>query len=169
MNWNEFKENVERWASERGIYEHSTPEAQLLKALSELGELADAVVKNDRDGMKDAIGDVVVCIVNYARITGYQFVAVESLLEMLHAEKKKDLDHQKSILYCIGSAARVIGSILNGDSGDHEDASMACLLTMFFASHYLGLDFMGCCEQAWLEIKDRKGRMVPGGAFVKEE
>jgi hypothetical protein len=30
------------------------------------------------------------------------------------------------------------------------------------------LDFLQCCESAWLEIKDRKGRMVAGGAFVKE-
>src|SRR5699024_11406582 len=66
MNWNEFKNNVERWAEDRGIYEHSTPEAQLLKALSELGELADAVVKNDREALKDAIGDVAVCLVNWA-------------------------------------------------------------------------------------------------------
>src|SRR5699024_12760953 len=68
MNWNKFKNNVEQWAAERGIYEHSTPEAQLLKALSELGELADAVVKNDREALKDAIGDVAVCLVNYARM-----------------------------------------------------------------------------------------------------
>lgn len=45
MNWNEFVANVQRWAGERGIYEHSTPDAQLLKALSEIGELADAYIK----------------------------------------------------------------------------------------------------------------------------
>lgn len=169
MSWNELKNNVEKWAEERGIYEHSTPEAQLLKALSELGELADAVVKNDRDAIKDAIGDVAVCIVNYTRIAGHQFNDVESLLEMLHVEQKKDLDQKKSIHYCIGSAARVIGSILNGNSDDHEDASLACLLTMFFAAHYLDIDFIDCCKSAWNEIKDRKGRMVEGGAFVKED
>lgn len=26
MNFEEFKNNVEKWAAERGIYEHSTPE-----------------------------------------------------------------------------------------------------------------------------------------------
>jgi hypothetical protein len=31
-----------------------------------------------------------------------------------------------------------------------------------------GLDINECCESAWIEIKDRKGRMVAGGAFVKE-
>ena len=33
MKFETFKKNVERWASERGIYEHSTPKAQLLKAM----------------------------------------------------------------------------------------------------------------------------------------
>src|SRR5699024_9890193 len=61
------------WAEERGIYEHSTPEAQLLKALSELGELADAVIKNDREALIDAIGDVAVCMVNYAKMAGVVF------------------------------------------------------------------------------------------------
>ena len=32
MTFDEFKNNVEQWAAERGIYEHSTAEAQLLKA-----------------------------------------------------------------------------------------------------------------------------------------
>lgn len=32
----------------------------------------------------------------------------------------------------------------------------------------LGLNIEGCIEQAWLEIKDRKGRMVDG-VFIKEE
>src|SRR5690625_5506282 len=70
MTFDEFKQNVETWAAERGIYEHSTPEAQLLKALSELGELADAVIKNDIEGIKDGVGDVAVCMVNYARLAG---------------------------------------------------------------------------------------------------
>jgi hypothetical protein len=40
MNFETFKNNVEQWALERGIYAHSTPEAQLLKVFEELGELA---------------------------------------------------------------------------------------------------------------------------------
>ena len=67
MNWIDFVNNVQGWAEDRGIYEHSTPEAQLLKALSELGELADAEIKGDKEAMIDAIGDVAVCIINYAR------------------------------------------------------------------------------------------------------
>jgi len=35
----QFQQNVQRWATERGIYEHSTALAQALKAVSEVGEL----------------------------------------------------------------------------------------------------------------------------------
>lgn len=70
LTWDEFVSNVEGWAEARGIYEHSTPEAQLLKGLSELGEVADAIIKNDRDALEDGIGDVATCLVNYAVMRG---------------------------------------------------------------------------------------------------
>ena len=49
-----------------GLYEpgNSTEQAQLLKALSEIGELADSILKNDRDQAKDDIGDILVCMIN---------------------------------------------------------------------------------------------------------
>ena len=96
----DFITNVQNWASERGIYDHSTGTAQLLKAISEIGELADAHAKNDIPEMKDAVGDVLVCLVNYCKLEG--------------------------------------------------------------------LDLMQCCDGAWNEIKDRKGRMIEGGVFVKD-
>src|SRR5690554_2696074 len=68
MTFDEFKQNVETWAAERGIYEHSTPEAQLLKALSELGELADAHIKGDEPEKADGLIDTIVCLINYAHM-----------------------------------------------------------------------------------------------------
>lgn len=93
--------NVEAWSTERGIYEHSNARAQLLKAFSEMGELADAEIKGDSDAAADAVGDVLVCLINF----------------------------------CV----------------------------------FKGHDITDCLAGAWGEIKHRKGRMVPGGAFVKDE
>lgn len=70
MTFDEFKTNVEQWASLRGIYRHSTPEAQLLKALSELGELADAHIKQDAPEKSDGLIDTIVCLINYAYMEG---------------------------------------------------------------------------------------------------
>ena len=93
--------NVEAWAAGRGIYKHSNARAQLLKAFSEMGELSDAEITGDRDAAADAVGDVLVCLINFCAMSG--------------------------------------------------------------------LDITECLAAAWDEIKDRKGRMVPGGAFVKDE
>lgn len=98
---NELEQNIRNWARERGIYQHSTPKAQLLKAVSEIGELADAEVKDNPWEALDAVGDVVVCLINY------------------------------------------------------------CAMKDFTLEYAL--------QCAWNEIKDRKGRMVPGGVFLKEE
>jgi NTP pyrophosphatase (non-canonical NTP hydrolase) len=63
-------EKVERWAEDRKIIPNSTPQAQLLKAMSELGELADATLKGDLDGMIDGLGDTLVTLIIYARLAG---------------------------------------------------------------------------------------------------
>jgi NTP pyrophosphatase (non-canonical NTP hydrolase) len=91
---------VEFWALDRGILQHSTPQAQLLKTMSELGELADATIKGRPADVVDGIGDVLVTLIIYAKLQGV------TLIE--------------------------------------------------------------CLSAAYDQIKDRRGRMVPGGAFVKE-
>lgn len=163
MNFEEFKNNVERWATERGIYEHSTPEAQLLKALSELGELADAIIKNDRKALVDSIGDVAVCLVNYAKM---------NYLEDISLEPTKSLyDHSAANL--VGFISSYIGAALRlGNLANKQDAAWVfrdSINKLILVSEKLNLDFLDCCNAAWHEIKDRKGCMVEGGAFVKEE
>lgn len=60
---------VMRWAEERGIYENGTAIGQASKTLEEACELLIAVAKNDRAEIQDAIGDVVVTLVNVAVLT----------------------------------------------------------------------------------------------------
>ena len=45
--------DIVRWAQARKIIPNSTPATQLLKAVSEMGELADATIKNDREMIVD--------------------------------------------------------------------------------------------------------------------
>lgn len=52
-----FEQNIARiqeWAQNAGIYEHSSVQAQVLKGVSEMGELADAVIKGDLPAAEDA-------------------------------------------------------------------------------------------------------------------
>lgn len=64
----ELQARVVQWAQARQIIPNSNPMAQLLKTMSELGELADATLKNDREGIIDGIGDVLVTLILYAKL-----------------------------------------------------------------------------------------------------
>lgn len=68
MSYKEVELKVLRWAEARKIIPNAKPHSQLLKAMSEMGELADAEGKGDRDAIKDAVGDVMVCLINYCAL-----------------------------------------------------------------------------------------------------
>jgi NTP pyrophosphatase (non-canonical NTP hydrolase) len=57
---------IRKWGDDRKITVNSTPQAQLLKCMSELGELADATLKNDLPEIVDGVGDVIVTLVMYS-------------------------------------------------------------------------------------------------------
>lgn len=63
-----------RWAEARQIVPNSNPQAQLLKAVSEMGELADATIKRDAKGMVDGVGDVMVCLIIYCALLDINLV-----------------------------------------------------------------------------------------------
>lgn len=65
---------VEEWAEARGILTNGTATAQLLKTISEVGELADAHNKMDNQAIVDGVGDVLVCLINYCAIQNINIV-----------------------------------------------------------------------------------------------
>jgi NTP pyrophosphatase (non-canonical NTP hydrolase) len=78
----DLQNKVIEWAAERGL---NDPVKQTLKTLSEAGELADAVCKSDLDdptliidtfqneeAVKDAIGDIEVCLTILKSQLGYE-------------------------------------------------------------------------------------------------
>jgi NTP pyrophosphatase (non-canonical NTP hydrolase) len=42
--------------------------------MSEMGELADATIKKDKEAIVDAVGDVMVCLVNYCALQDLNLV-----------------------------------------------------------------------------------------------
>lgn len=74
MSYASIENQIIIWAQQRRIIPNSNPETQLLKAMSELGELADATIKKDRDAIVDAVGDVMVCLVNYCALQDLNLV-----------------------------------------------------------------------------------------------
>lgn len=74
MSYEIVELDVIRWAEARQIIPNAKPYSQVLKAVSEMGELADAENKGDMDGIKDAVGDVVVCLINYCALRDIDLV-----------------------------------------------------------------------------------------------
>jgi NTP pyrophosphatase (non-canonical NTP hydrolase) len=63
MSFNFLHLEIIRWAEARQIIPNSTPQAQLLKTMEELGELVGAVVRGNREAAVDGFGDVLVTLI----------------------------------------------------------------------------------------------------------
>ena len=59
------------WAKDRGLYDKGNSHTQYVKLQEEAGELAKALLKNDKPEIIDAIGDIVVVLTNLAHLEGY--------------------------------------------------------------------------------------------------
>ena len=98
MNFPEVEMEILRWLECRKIVPNSTPEVQLLKAISELeeladalGELADATIKKDHEEIVDSVGDVMVCLISYCAL---QNINITQCMEVAYAQIK----HRKGML-----------------------------------------------------------------------
>jgi NTP pyrophosphatase (non-canonical NTP hydrolase) len=54
---------IDKWGYDKGILPNPKPEKQFDKTMEEVGELQDAIITNDREEVKDAIGDIVVTLI----------------------------------------------------------------------------------------------------------
>jgi NTP pyrophosphatase (non-canonical NTP hydrolase) len=61
---------IRQWADERGIYRNGDAKTQFIKLQEETGELARAILKNNKEELIDAIGDAVVVLTNLAALEG---------------------------------------------------------------------------------------------------
>ena len=75
MAYADFEYLTIQWAKARQIIPNSTPATQLLKTVSELGELSDATIKNDRHGIRDGVGDVLVTLIIYCALQKIDMVS----------------------------------------------------------------------------------------------
>jgi NTP pyrophosphatase (non-canonical NTP hydrolase) len=83
--YEELERAVVKWANDRCIIQNGTANSQLLKAIAEMGELADAFNKGDMDGIEDGVGDVLVCLINFCEI---QNLRITECLELAYNEIK---------------------------------------------------------------------------------
>lgn len=63
MSFAMIEMDVVRWGEARGIIQNSTPLAQFKKTKEEIEELGAALEANDKAGIIDGVGDVIVTLV----------------------------------------------------------------------------------------------------------
>lgn len=84
-SFSDLELKVIRWGEARGIIKNGNSQTQMLKGMSEFGELADAIIKKDREKIIDGIGDVLVVLLLVADLEGLDLV---SCLESAYNEIK---------------------------------------------------------------------------------
>lgn len=82
---------VMQWAKDRGIYENGTALGQAKKTLEEAGELLVAIAANDKEEIADALGDVLVTLVNVS-------VLVDMDLRQCFYKAFKVIEHRRGFL-----------------------------------------------------------------------
>ena len=74
---------IRDWAATRGLYDAGNSHTQYVKLQEEAGELAKALLKNDKPEIIDAIGDMVVVLTNLAHLEGTE---IEDCIDSAYVE-----------------------------------------------------------------------------------
>jgi len=86
LNNNHFPDRfdlIRDWAATRGLYNEGNSHTQYVKLQEEAGELAKALLKNDKPEIIDAIGDMVVVLTNLAHLEGTE---IEDCIDAAYVE-----------------------------------------------------------------------------------
>jgi len=92
-NFEDVQKGVLLWADDRDLLHEASAWKQLLKTVSEVGELADAFIEVDDEEIIDAVGDVVVCLTIFSEQLGLDVVeCFEAAYECIKDRKGETVD-----------------------------------------------------------------------------
>lgn len=143
---NELQPLIVQWAKDRNINLPECAPKQRLKLIEECGELASAILKNDIDKQKDAIGDIFVVLVILAKLENQRF----GINLSLNYSPLNDNDF-------------LLASIISNYVYTRRSIGIYAIHNI---AKNLNLDLTECANIAWNEIKDRKGKTV-NNVFIK--
>ena len=159
---------IHQWAKERGIFDKSTPFDQLLKTHEEVGELIKACYDDDRPAIQDAIGDVMVTLINYCYFKKIDFVKVYEQIQY---------DDSEAInIYCALTVNDIIAFFLRViANSSYKPLKVTIFINVINILRNLqnitinnNTTLEECLNIAYNEIKNRKGKII-NGKFVKDE
>lgn len=165
---------IQEWAKEREIYEQLTPFDELLKTHEEVGELIKACYDDDPIAIQDAIGDTMICLINYCY---FVFKNKDYAIEIIKARYMFDSFEWSSTKNYLVYITRLLIILFNEEFLLQENSNHT--RNVFFRlSHISQLiekiaqdnntTIEECLNIAYNEIKNRKGRII-NRKFVKDE
>lgn len=165
-----LEQSILGWAYERNLIKGSTCRKQLAKTCEELGELAAGLNKGKHDLIKDGVGDVLVTLIIANGCAGgeYLFSSEESGNDWAIVRQQEMLDSEGTdvVLSLLYELDYVVSH------ATHDSWRVSVMFDMVrwlvVAAQRAECSLAECLLTAWLEIKDRKGRMIDG-VFVKQE
>ena len=160
---------IQEWAKEREIYEQLTPFDELLKTHEEVGELIKVCYDKNRPVIQDAIGDVMVTMINYC-----YFIELDAIKYIKQAVDLSVTGYY-TISYVI-NAHNALGRLISLYVwNEGKEISKPSGLRVFSILHYLngiahleGTTLEECLNLAYNEIKNRKGKII-NRKFIKDE
>lgn len=143
----ELQPLILEWAKDKDLLKSENAPKQRLKLLEEVGETAGAILKNNKDEIKDGIGDI--------------FVVLVILNAQIDSDLEFDIDgFEESIETDVYNILKNIAYVNNGSLYSE-------LSVLNDACNLLNIDLTECANLAWNEIKDRKGNTI-NGVFIKK-
>lgn len=156
-------QKIEAWAEERELFKNPKPIKQLLKTHEEINELLNAIEDEKRAEIQDAIGDIAVTLIIYAKMKSLDIdvEGVSSELDSIPVVHSTDviLDQWNELFY--------LEKQEYGDRYSRRNKVNNIIANLNYIGNHYGMKFKDCLESAYNEIKDRKGKLV-NGTFVKQ-
>ncbi len=85
---------IRLWAKQKNILDQGDIKTQYIKLQEESGELAEAILTNNKEEIKDAIGDMVVVLTSLSYFGGFKIEeAIESAYNEIKNRKGKIINN----------------------------------------------------------------------------
>ena len=159
---------IQEWAKERKIYEELTPFDELLKTHEEVGELIKACYNNDKPAIQDAIGDTMVCLINYCYFAKIDFLEVYGQIKYENS-KNLNIYYALSVNDTISFFLRnVVDRLYRPLKATIFSVVINILRDLQNITINEKTTLEECMNIAYNEIKNRIGKMI-NGKFIKDE
>lgn len=165
---NTLQTNIQQWAVDRNLHT-GNPARQTLKLVEELGELAHAIARNNREEIVDAIGDITFVALVLDKQVGYRTSFAEAVSQHIKSEANM-ADKETTQPQVFAELVRTIHNVSHNvayQSHKQTDIYLVLSAVMDMADS-LDVDYVAAVESAYNIVKDRKGKLV-NGVFIKED